>query len=476
MADQLQEFEQVRRFWRSSQVESSLFLFDIDSSIAHVRMLGETAILESQIAQTLLAGLETIRSEVLAENFAPHVDDVDIHSALERRLTEILGEPAQALRIAKSRNDQIATDIRLWLRKAVFDILSRLCTLRQLFLDLAERDIQVVMPGYTHLQPAMPILLAHWWLAHESRFRRDHSRLVGCYKRFNQLPMGACALAGTDRPIDRFLVASYLDFDGIIENSLDAVSDRDYLIEFAGCASLVGTHISQMAGELLIWATQEFGFVRLPHAFAFKSLSMPQKRNPELLEILRSRPSAIFGCLFEFLSQLKALPMGFCQDLQESLPALVETVNHLKFILELQIVLLQGLEFDPQRMKTVAMADLTNASNAVDFLNWRGVPQQQAVKIVEALVNYCNQRSKCLSDLSLSEWQQFSPAFDVEIYKHVTIEESVCSRSSFGGTSQEQVLSQHQRAAEALKRDIDELPKGVEPIIRANVQREHHLS
>lgn len=476
LVDQLQEFEQVRRFWQSTRIESSLLFHDIDSSIAHVQMLADTDIVEAETVRLVLRGLEQIRSELLAGNFSPKEDDIDIHVALERRLTEIVGESAQILRIAKSRNDQVATDTRLWLRKAVFALLGHLCSLRQGLLNLAERDMQVVMPGYTHMQPAMPILLAHWWLAQESRFRRDFSRLVDCYRRFNLLPMGACALAGTDQPINRSLVASYLDFDGIIENSLDAVSDRDYLVEFAAFASLVGTHTSQLASELLLWSTQEFGFVRLSPAFSFKSLSMPQKRNPELLEILRSRPSTISGRLFELLSQFKALPMGFCQDLQQSLPALLEIVDQLQFLLELQVVLLPGLEFDIPKMRKVALADLTNASNALDFLALRGITQEKAIKIVEALVNYCNQRSKCLSDLSLSEWQQFSPVFDAEIYKHVTIEESVGSRSSFGGTAEEQVLSQLNRAIEALKSDMERLPKGCVSIIKANAQGGNHLS
>ena len=227
-------------------------------------------------------------------------NDIDIHAAIHRRLHHIVGDMADVVRIAKSHNDQIATDIRLWLRDATIDIFSRLCDVRFLLLQLAQRDLEAVMPGYTHMQPAMPILLAHWWLANETRLRRDFSRLVDFYKRMNALPLGACQLAGTNQPIDRQLVAQYLGFDSVMENSLDAVSDRDYLIEFSSAAALIGVHLSQMSSELLLWSTQEFAFVRLPRAFVFRSQSMPQKRNPELLEILRSRPSVLNGRLPSF--------------------------------------------------------------------------------------------------------------------------------------------------------------------------------
>ncbi|MBI4534623.1 MAG: argininosuccinate lyase [Candidatus Melainabacteria bacterium] len=459
MVDHAPEFDQVRRFWQNPKVEQILAIHDIKSSLAHVRMLGQTGIITQEVTAAVLKGLDEICQELgSGKNFLA-ADGQDIHMGLERRLQAIVGDLAMVLRIAKSRNDQIATDIRLWLREAIFDVFADVCLLRQLLLDLAQRDLDVVMPGYTHMQPAMPILLAHWWLANEARFRRDFGRLVDLYGRLNVLPLGSCALAGTNQPIDRALVAEYLGFAGVMENSLDAVSDRDYLIEFASFASIVGVHLSQMSADLLLWATQEFGFVKLRKAYVFRSQSMPQKRNPELLEVLRSRPSVIYGRVTEFLSQLKALPMGYCQDLQESLPGLLDVVENLKFVLELAQILLPGLEFDSKRMEEAASADLTNASNAMDFLVVRGIPQDKASRIVEALVNYCKQRGRYLSDLELNEWQQFSPAFDDEVYQHVTLEESVGSRSSFGGTSQQQVAQALERARDALGADRNILPQ-----------------
>lgn len=454
------ESDQVRRFWQSPAVERHLAFHDIASSTAHVRMLGETGIIDREVAESVLGGLNQIKEELAEGKSFLKSEHLDIHTGLEARLGQLIGEDlAGTLRIAKSSNDQIATDVRLWLRDAVCDIFGEILALRQEFITLADRDLQVVMPGYTHMQPAMPILLSHWWLANEARFRRDFSRLADFYGRLNCLPLGAGALAGTSQPIDRRLVAQYLDFDDVIENSIYAVSDRDFLVEFGSFAALVGLHISQIGAELLLWATQEFAFVKLSKAFVFRSQSMPQKRNPIVLEVLRSRPAVIFGRLSEFLATLKAVPFGYCQDLQECLPGLLDVVDCLKFSLELLRVVLSAVEVNAERMKAVASADLTNASNALDFLVARAVPLDKASKIVEQLVNYCKQRNKYLSDLELNEWQQFSPAFDSEIHQHVTMESSVGSRSSLGGTSLEQVMISLQGARELIATDRDSLPR-----------------
>ncbi len=446
-------FDQVRRFWQSPEVEQALLFADVESNIAHVRMLGETGIVEKQVAQDVIAALEQIRLELDDGAAVLESNDIDIHAAIHRRLHHLVGDLADVVRIAKSHNDQIATDIRLWLRDATIDIFARLRNVRYLLLQLAERDLEAVMPGYTHMQPAMPILLAHWWLANETRLRRDFSRLVDFYKRMNSLPLGACQLAGTNQPIDRQMVAEYLGFDSVMENSLDAVSDRDYLIEFASAASLIGVHLSQMSSELLLWSTQEFAFVRLPRAFVFRSQSMPQKRNPELLEILRSRPSVLNGRLTQFLDELKGLSISYCQDLQECLPGLLDVVETVKFILELTEVLLPAFKFDTVRMQKMASADLTNAGHAIDFLVERDMAPDKASHVVEAILDYCRERTKALPDLTLNEWIQFSPAFNEDIYNYVSIAESVDSRTSYGGTGGVQVEQSIKRAFELLEGD-----------------------
>lgn len=450
---------QLRKFWQDPNVEAKLSIYDVESSLAHVEMLGATNIVDAAVSEKLVAALHQIKEELAQGKtyLSPHCQD--IHSGLEARLHELVGDLAMTLRVAKSSNDQIATDIRLWLRDAVLDLFDELLTLRSNLLLLAERDLEIVMPGYTHMQPAMPILLSHWWLANEARFRRDFSRLSDFFVRFNVLPLGAGALAGTNQPIDRRLVAERLRFDDVIENSLYAVSDRDYLVEFASFASLVGLHISQLGSDLLLWTTQEFGFARLRKAFVFRSQSMPQKRNPVVLEVLRSRPSHIFGRLVEFIVALKAIPMGYCQDLQDSLPGLFDLVENLRFTLELARVVLPAVDFDAAKMKEMASADLTNAACAMDFLIAGGMAPDKAARVVEQLVNYCKQRNKYLADLELNEWQQFSPAFDKEIYKHVTVEESVGSLQSYGGTALEQVVGALAKARDTFQADRESLPE-----------------
>lgn len=453
------EFNQVRRFWQHPLLERTLLYYDVLSSAAHVRMLGKTGIVDAANAEHVVMALEQISQELREGHNFISPDDADIHEGLERRLSEIVGDMSAILRIAKSTNDQCATDVRLWMRDAVYEVFQALLQIRTQLTELANRDLDVVMPGYTHMQPALPILLAHWWLANEARFRRDFERLAQFYVRLNVLPLGACVLAGTPEPIDRMMVATELGFADVIENSVDAVSDRDFVIEFGACASMIGVHLSQMSSELLLWATQEFGFVRLPKRFVFDSATMPMKRNPELLEVLRSRPSTLFGRLIEHLTQLKAIPLGYSQDLQESLPGLFQSAEILRELLNLASVMLPNLEIDANRMREMACADLLNASHAKNYLLNRDIPEEKAAKVVEALTNYCKARGKFLSDLSLSEWQQFAPAFENDIYQYVTMENSVASFCSFGGSSRDQVEFALSRATDTLTRDQERVPE-----------------
>lgn len=453
------QFDHVRRFWQNPLVEQVLILADIECSIAHVAMLGETGILEEPQAVKLKNGLKQIQAEFLDGGSFLASHDLDIHAGIKRRLGEIVGDLAESLNIANSRNDQIATDIRLWLRHIVIDLLDKIGDLRQLILQLARRDCALVMPGYTHMQPAVPIFLGHWWLANESRLHRDFARLCDCYTRLNALPLGACQIAGSKYPIDRLLTARYLGFDQVIENSLDAVSDRDYIVEFTACAALIGTHLSQMSSELLLWSTQEFGFVRLPRHLLFRSQSMPQKRNPELLEILRSRPAVLIGILAQTLTELKGISLGYSQDLQECLPGLIDAVKNVSFILDLAQELLPALHFDEARMREMAMFHLTNAASAVDFLIEHGIAPSTAAKTVESIVSYCRERQKQLLDLTLNEWMTFSPVFDEQIYSYLALEEAIDAHASFGGTAKIQVEQALARAEAVLADERQKLSK-----------------
>lgn len=444
---------QFRRISLDTNIEIELFKRALMSSSAHVQMLGKTGIVSGQSAQRILQALDEIKEEMQSGKEILLSSDADVYEALERLLKLRVGEEFILARTAKSHNDQAATDLRLWMRDATLQIGERLLSIRKAFTDLAERDIEAVMPGYTHMQPAEAILLSHWWLANEVRFCRDFSRMMDFYKRLNVLPLGANVLAGTREPIDRRMVADLLGFDDLIENSLDAVSDRDFLIEFGAFASIVGLHLSQLGSELLLWATQEFAFIRIPQHLIIRSHAFPLKRNPEVLEVLRARPALIFGRMIEFIVELKAVTTGFSQDLQECVLGVADIIDTLTLLLDLAAGVLPGIDFDKNRMREVACADLVNVSNALDYLLSRGVSREIAARVVEQLGSYCRTRNKYLSDLGLNEWQQFSPAFEEDIYEHVTMEESVGAFCSFGGSSKAQVELAMARSRESFDND-----------------------
>jgi len=456
-----QSVDLIRRFWLTPEVEEAMRDHAIVSYIAHVRMLGVTGIIPKAQADRVEAGLFTLLAECKETLCLLTPADADINMAIARRLTDLVGEDALVIDIAKSQNDHQATMSRLYLREAAAQFIAKLLKIRSLLLALATRDLDVPMPGYTHMQPATPVLLAHWWLANEARFSRDFDRLLETYARLNLSPLGACALAGTSKPIDRFLVASYLGFDGVIENSLDAVTDRDFVIELASFAALVGVHLSQMSSELLLWHTQEFGFVRLPQTWTCKSANMPHKRNPEMMELLRARAASFSGRLTEFLGQLKGLPVSYTGDLKENLPGAVDLVENLRFVMELAALLLPAFKFDVKRMLNQANVDLTNAGFAFDFLVNGGATPEKAREIMESVTDYCRQRNRQLTDLTPSEWQLFSPSFDRDLYVNLTVEESVDTCTSYGGTGTDAVSAALARAKERFSDDQARLPHQV---------------
>lgn len=447
---------QFRRLLEKPALESKLLLCALASTTAHVEMLKHTGLIADEAAPALQALAELTAGARLGRAVMLPSDN-DVYDTIERRLKDALGEEVVLLRKAKSKNDQTATDIRLYLRAEVLRLAELILDLRKLLIDLSTRDMEVVMPGYTHMQPAEAILLSHWWLMIESRLDRDFDRLLELFSRINRLPLGACVMAGSKEPIDRDFVAARLGFDEVIRNSLDAVTDRDYQIEFGACASLIGLHLSQLGSELLLWATQEYAFITLPRHLLVHSNTMPFKRNPELLEVLRARPSLIFGRLMEFISELKAVPTGFSQDLQESIPGVCDVAETLRLLLELTAGILPGIEPDRIRMKEVACADLVNVGNALDYLLERGVEKDIAVRSLEHLTTYCRTRNKYLSDLSLSEWQRFSPAFDMDIYENISMEESIGAYCSFGCSSMEQVEFALNGAKDSVASDEEKL-------------------
>ncbi len=431
--------DNVSRFRQPRSLELTLAPYQVASARAYTQMLADSDQIEGDVADLVLRSITELEEKLRAGESFLEEDDLDIYSGLERKLDEMVGSSSNILRMGLSPNDHIACDIRLWLRDECLASMHLLLDLRRVLLELAGNHIEVVMPGYSHMQPATPELLSHWWLASASRFCRDFSRLKDVLKRINLCPMGAGAFAGSHQPIDRMKLAELLRFDGVIENSLDAVSDRDSVVELTACASIISLHISQLASELLVWATQEFGYVRLPRAFTYRSRNFPQKRNPEPLEVLRSRCSQINGRLSQFNQELKGIPVSYSHDLQESLPGLLEVLSNLRFILELCAVVLPAMIFDTAKMEERASVDLANAGNVMDYLLERSFEPDKAAKIVEGLLKYCQQRSKHFIDLTRGEWQEFSPAFDDEIYRYITASTATETKGTLGGTAHVQV-------------------------------------
>lgn len=407
---------EARRLWQLPAVEDALLTQEVKSAIAHVRMLEDTSVISQDAANRAILGLQQVATELMSGKNFILPTDADIYSGLERRLTELVGEAASALTIARERSEQIATDIRMWLRSASLESFSALVALRSALVDLAERDIEMIMPSYKHMQPHAQVRLSIWWLANESRLERDFSRLKDMFARMNMLPAGQTLSAQKDRLVDKSVLATHLAFGGTITNELDAISDRDYIVEFSCFASLVGVHISQMVSDLLVWSTQEFGFVRLPRTISFQGQMMPDNKVRQLLEILRSRASSIGGRLTELLGTLNSISVSYSQDLEELLPAVMEVVDNLKFMLELSVVLVPAFKFDTKRMIEAANIDRTSTSHALDFLLERGVPYDKAARAVESMLEYCKQRNRSPIDLTLNEFALFSPAFDETIY------------------------------------------------------------
>ncbi|MDB9527784.1 argininosuccinate lyase [Oscillatoria sp. CS-180] len=413
---------------------------DIRGSEAHAKMLAKTEIISPEEAAQLVSGLETIRQEYLAGDFNPSVDDEDIHFAVEHRLVEIVGDVGKKLHTARSRNDQVGTDIRLYLREQLDSIREQLRAFQEALLGHAEQHVETVIPGYTHLQRAQPLSLAHHLLAYVEMAQRDWERLGDVRRRVNISPLGCGALAGTPFPIDRMYSAELLGFEAVYRNSLDGVSDRDFAIEFTAAASLIVMHLSRLSEEIILWAADEFGFVKLTDSCSTGSSIMPQKKNPDVPELVRGKTGRVFGHLQSLLVMMKGLPMAYNKDLQEDKEPLFDTVKTVQGCLEAMTILLrQGIQFQPQRLSTAVTTDYSNATDVADYLAAKGVPFREAYNLVGQVVRHCLDQNKLLKDLSLQEWQSLHPAFETDIYDAIAPQQVVAARRSFGGTGFEQV-------------------------------------
>ncbi len=430
----------IARFNASIGFDIELIEYDLTGSQAHAKMLAHTGIISPDEGEKLVAGLEQIRQEYRQGKFQPGIDAEDVHFAVERRLTEIVGDVGKKLHTARSRNDQVGTDTRLYLRDQITAIRSHLREFQGVLLDIAEQHVETLIPGYTHLQRAQPLSLAHHLMAYFQMAQRDWERLEDVARRVNISPLGCGALAGTTFPIDRHYTAELLHFESVYANSLDGVSDRDFAIEFLCAASLIMVHLSRFSEEIILWSSEEFRFVTLKDSCATGSSIMPQKKNPDVPELVRGKTGRVFGHLQAMLVIMKGLPLAYNKDLQEDKEGLFDSVNTIKASLEAMTILLrEGLEFRTQRLATAVAEDFSNATDVADYLAAKGVPFREAYNLVGKVVKTSISAGKLLKDLTLEEWQQLHPAFAKDIYEAISPRQVVAARNSYGGTGFAQV-------------------------------------
>jgi argininosuccinate lyase len=430
----------VEKFTASIMFDKRLYRYDIEGSIVHCKMLARQGIISSEEEMKIIAGLEDILDDIEAGNFTWTLDLEDVHMAVEKALIARVGKAGEKLHTGRSRNDQVSLDMRLYLRDEVSIILGLISSLKSSILATAKNEIDTILPGYTHLQKAQPVLLSHHLLAYREMLDRDEIRLKECYNRINIMPLGSAALAGTGLPIDRDYVAALLKFPKITENSMDAVSDRDYVAEFIFDASLLMMHMSRFCEDLIIWSSSEFDFVEISDSFATGSSIMPQKKNPDVAELIRGKTGRVYGNLVSLLTVMKGLPMSYNRDMQEDKEPLFDTVDTVKGCLQILSEMTGNMKFKKERMREGAAGGFSTATDVADYLVMKGVPFRKSHGIVGRIVRYCLENDKELSDLTIEEFGEFYSGFDEDVYGCLTAEGSVSSKKSYGGTAREVVL------------------------------------
>jgi argininosuccinate lyase len=429
----------VKRYTASVSFDKRLAPFDIEGSLAHAEMLHKQGIISAQDFADIQRGMAQILTEIIGDQFEWSIDLEDVHMNIESRLTAIVGDAGKRLHTGRSRNDQVATDVRLYLRAAIDDISGLLKALRIAFLDLADQHAETILPGFTHMQVAQPVTFGHHLLAYVEMFGRDMERMADCRKRVNRLPLGAAALAGTTFPIDRERVARTLGFEDVCHNSLDAVSDRDFAIEFCAAAALVMTHISRLSEELIIWMSPRVGFIDIADRFCTGSSIMPQKKNPDVPELARGKTGRVNGNLISLLTLMKGQPLAYNKDNQEDKEPLFDTVDTLTDTLRIFADMASGITVKPEAMRDAALQGYATATDLADYLVRKGLPFRSAHEAVALAVRTCVERGCDLSDLSLSEMQQFSKLIEGDVFAVLTLEGSVAARNHTGGTAPKQV-------------------------------------
>ncbi len=431
--------EIAHRFSSSIALDGKLWREDIRGSIAHARMLGEQGIITKDEANAIIDGLEDVAKEIETGAFRFNDSMEDVHLAIEQRLTEKIGAVGGKLHTGRSRNDQVATDERLYLKHAIPDLSEKISSVIKELLSKAEEYVEAIMPGYTHLQRAQPVLLAHHLMAYVEMFGRDRERLTGVLSRTDRSPLGAAAFAGTSYPIDRAMTAQELEFASTLNNSIDAVSDRDYLIELASACSIIMMHLSRMAEELIIWSTREFGFVTMSDAVTTGSSIMPQKKNPDMAELIRGKVGRVYGALLNLLTLMKGLPLAYNRDMQEDKQPMFDAIETTRDSIEIMALILRETTFNTRRMQSAARGELMATEIADYLVRAKNVPFREAHHIAGTIVAFAEQHGKELDVISLEEYRTFSAQFDPDIFEYLDPRKSIREKKSAGSTNPDQV-------------------------------------
>ena len=434
--------EMINEFQASIAFDKRMYHEDIAGSIAHATMLAKCGILSSEDKDAIVAGLKEILVSIEKGEFSFDVALEDIHMNIEKRLTDAIGEAGGRLHTARSRNDQVALDTHMYVRREIVNVAKLVADMQQALVETAEKYSDVIMPGYTHLQRAQPILFSHHMLAYFSMLSRDFDRLKGAYERADIMPLGAGALAGTTFPINREYVASQLNFETVYANSLDAVSDRDYILEFLSAASILMMHLSRLSEETILWCSREYSFIELDDAHCTGSSMMPQKKNPDVSELVRGKTGRVIGHLMAMLTTTKGLPLAYNKDLQEDKEGLFDTIDTVKFSLAVYAQILRGMKVNKNVMFKAVSEDFSNATDLADYLVKKGLPFRQAHAVSGKAVHDCIEKKQWLQDMTMAEFKALSPLFDDDIREAIKPETCVANRNSLGGTSYRQVENQ----------------------------------
>ncbi len=428
-----EEDESVNDFNSSISFDARMYKQDIKGSIAHATMLGECGIIPLEDSEKIISGLRSILFDIENGSLEINPSAEDIHMFVEEVLTERIGQAGKRLHTSRSRNDQVALDIRMYLKDETDEIIGKLCNFADIVIKKAVAHKDSVMPGYTHLQRAQPITLAHQLLAYVQMVKRDVSRLIDCKKRMNQLPLGACALAGTTYNIDRQRVCELLGFEKITDNSIDSVSDRDFVIELASCLSITMMHLSRFAEEVILWCSSEFSFMELDDAFATGSSIMPQKKNPDIAELVRGKTGRVYGSLMTLLTVMKGIPLAYNKDMQEDKEAIFDAIDNTKLCIEIFGKMIDTSTYKVKNLRNAASFGFINATDCADYLVKKGVPFREAYKIVGGLVALCIEENTSFDNLSLDKYKSVSDVFEDDVYKYIDLDYCVSERNVAGG-------------------------------------------